>query len=108
MNRLLAALLVLCIAVPAVALAADTDPKKKITAADQAKARSMVFKRTDFAAGWKKVPPSPESDLTCPGFNPDESDLTLTGEAENGLRAHAGRSCSWGRLRRSSRRRKTP
>lgn len=82
MNRILGALLVLCIAVPAVALAADTDPKKKITAADQAKARSMVFKGTDFAAGWKKVPPSPESDLTCPGFDPDESDLTLTGEAE--------------------------
>ena len=83
MNRLLAALLVLCIAVPAVALAADTDPKKKITAADQAKARSIVLKRTDFAAGWKKVPPSPDSDATCPGFNPDESDLTLTGEAES-------------------------
>ena len=82
MRRLLAALLVLCIAVPAVALAADTDPKKKITAADQAKARSMVFKRTDFAAGWKKVPAAPDSDLVCPGFNPDESDLTLTGEAE--------------------------
>jgi hypothetical protein len=82
-NRLLAALLVLCIAVPAVALAADTDPKKKITAADQAKARSLLLKRTDLAAGWKKVPPSPDSDATCPGFNPDESDLTLTGEAES-------------------------
>jgi hypothetical protein len=81
-NRLLGALVVLCIAVPAVALAADTDPKKKITAADQAKARSIVLKRSDFAAGWKKVPPSPDSDATCPGFNPDESDLTLTGEAE--------------------------
>jgi hypothetical protein len=82
-NRILGALLVLCIAVPAVALAADTDPKKKITAADQAKARSMVLKRTDFTAGWKKVPASPDSDAVCPGFNPDESDLTLTGEAES-------------------------
>jgi hypothetical protein len=82
MRRRLGALLVLCIAVPAVALAADTDPKKKITPADQAKARSILLKRSDFAAGWKKVPPSPDSDLTCPGFNPDESDLTLTGEAE--------------------------
>ena len=72
-----------CIAVPAVALAADTDPKKQITAADQAKARSMLLKRTDFAAGWKKV--AADTGLrrdTCPGFNPDESDLTLTGEAE--------------------------
>ena len=70
-------------ALPAVALAADTDPRKKITAADQAKARSILLKRTDFAAGWKKVPTTPDSDATCPGFNPDESDLTLTGEAES-------------------------
>ena len=82
MRRILAALLVLCIAVPAVALAADTDPKKKITAADRAKARSIVLRRADLGPGWKKVPPSPESDATCPGFNPDESDLTLSGEAE--------------------------
>jgi hypothetical protein len=82
MRRSLAALLVLCIAVPAVALAADTDPKKKITAADRAKARSIVLRRADLGPGWKKVPPSPESDATCPGFNPDESDLTLSGEAE--------------------------
>jgi hypothetical protein len=81
-NRLLGALLVLSIAIPAAALAADTDPKKKITAADQAKARSVLLQRSDFAAGWKTVAPSPDSDLTCPGFDPDESDLTLTGEAE--------------------------
>ena len=83
MRRRLGALLVLCAVVPAVALAADTDPKRKLTPADQAKARSILLKRTDFAAGWKKIPPSPDSDLTCPGFNPDESDLTLTGEAES-------------------------
>jgi hypothetical protein len=81
-NRILGALLVLCIAVPAVALAADTDPKKRITTADQARARSIVLKLSDLSAGWKKVPPPPERDLTCPGFNPDESDLTLTGESE--------------------------
>lgn len=90
MNRLLGALVVLCIAVPAVALAADTDPKKKITPADRAKARSIVLKRSDFAAGWKNVPPSPDSDATCPGFNPDESDLTLTGEAETNFEHSQG------------------
>ena len=86
MRRFLAVLVALCITVPAVALAAtDTDPKKRLTAADQAKARSIVLKRTDFAAGWKKVPPEPESgaDDTCPGYNPNYSDLTLTGEAES-------------------------
>jgi hypothetical protein len=80
--RLLVVLVALCIGVPAVALAAaDTDPKKKLTAADQAKARSVVLKRGDFVAGWKKVPAPPESDEPCPGFNPDNSDLTISGEA---------------------------
>ena len=82
MRRFLIAFLVLCVAVPAVALAADTDPKKRITAADQAKAQSLLLRRTDFVAGWKKVPATPDSDATCPGFNPSEADLTLTGEAE--------------------------
>ena len=106
MNRLLGALLVLCIAVPAVALAADTDPKKSITAADQAKARSIVLTRTDFAAGWKKVPAPPDSDLVCPGFDPNESDLTLTGEAESDFQ-HAQGGLFVDLLRRSLRRRKT-
>jgi hypothetical protein len=80
--RLLAVLVALCIGVPAVALAAaDTDPQKKLTAADQAKARAVILKRTDFVAGWKKVPAPPESDEPCPGFNPDNSDLTISGEA---------------------------
>jgi hypothetical protein len=42
-----------------------------------------VLKRSDFAAGWRKVPNTPEDDerLTCAGYNPDESDLILTGKA---------------------------
>jgi hypothetical protein len=80
--RVLAALVALCIAVPAVALAADTDPRKRLTAVDEAKARSLLLRRTDFAAGWKRVPPTPDTNETCPGFNPDNSDLTLTGDAQ--------------------------
>jgi len=81
-RRRLAAFLIVCLAVPAVALAADTDPKKQITPADRAKARSVLLKATDFTAGWKRAPGAPDSDATCPGFNPDQSDLTLTGEAD--------------------------
>lgn len=88
MSRRLVIFLIACLVVPAVALAATGDPQKKIVAADQAKARSMVLKRSDFVAGWKKDPASPDSDATCPGFNPDQSDLTLTGEAEANF-AHA-------------------
>ena len=53
MSRRLALVLLVVLAVPALALAADTDPKKRINPADQRKARSIVLKRTDFVAGWK-------------------------------------------------------
>ncbi len=83
MSRRLALVLFVVLAVPALALAADTDPKERFTKADLAKARSIVLKKTDFVAGWKKVASTDDdSDFTCPGFNPDGSDLTLSGEAE--------------------------
>jgi hypothetical protein len=81
MPRVLAALLVLCVAVPAIALAADTDPKKRINAADQAKARSILLRRTDFPTGWKALPPSVGEPIVCPGYAPKASDLTLSGLA---------------------------
>jgi hypothetical protein len=83
-GRRLAVFLAACLAVPALALAAEGEPKKRIVPADQKKAAAIALKRTDLAAGWKRVR-TPESgdDLTCPGFNPDESDLTLTGESES-------------------------
>lgn len=85
MRRRLAAVVLLVLALPALALAADTDPKKQFTAADKKKAASLVLKRSDFVAGWKKQPATPgddEGDYTCPNYNPDQSDLVLTGEAE--------------------------
>lgn len=84
MRRRLLALLIACLALPALALAADTDPKKQINPVDQRKAASIVLKRSDFVAGWKKVPSAPDTDAdnSCPGYNPDQSDLVLTGEVE--------------------------
>ncbi len=77
-RRRLAVLLLVCLAVPAAALAAAGDPKERFTSADQAKARSIVLKKTDFVAGWKRgTSTDNDSDLTCPGFDPDGSDLTL-------------------------------
>lgn len=91
MSRLLAAC-VLVLAVPALALAGHTDPKKQITAADQRKAASIVLRRTDFAAGWKKTPATPDTDdhPSCPGYDPNQSDLILTGEVEVEFEAAAG------------------
>jgi hypothetical protein len=85
-RRRLALVSLVVLALPALALAADTDPQKKFTAADQAKARTLLLRKTDFVAGWKKEPATKsadgESDFSCPGYNPDQSDLVLTGEAE--------------------------
>jgi hypothetical protein len=82
--RRLALLLVVALAVPALALAAGTDPKRQLNAADQRKAASIVLKRSDFVAGWRKAASTPDngSDYDCAGYSPDQSDLTLTGDAQ--------------------------
>jgi hypothetical protein len=81
----LAAVLAACLAVPALALAADGEPKKRIVPADQKRATAVLLKRTDLAGGWKRITTADSGDdgTTCPGFNPNESDLTLTGEADS-------------------------
>lgn len=84
MGRRLAILLTASLVVPALALAAAGDPKKQIAPADQKQAASIVLKRADLGSGWKRIrTPDSGDDLKCPGFNPDESDLTLTGESES-------------------------
>lgn len=90
MRRL--AVLLLALALPAVALAADTDPQKRFTAADNAKAASIVLKRADFATGWKRMPATPDSpdEFRCAGYDPDQSDLVLTGEAQADFTAAQG------------------
>ena len=83
MCRRLALVLLVVFAVPALALAADTDPQRKINPADERKAASIVFKKTDFAAGWKRTTTrSDDENVSCSFYDPDGSDLTLTGDAE--------------------------
>ncbi|HUP32874.1 MAG TPA: hypothetical protein VM184_07555 [Gaiellaceae bacterium] len=83
MGRRLVVLLIACLAVP-VAAAATGDPKEAFTRADQAKAKAITLVRADLAAGWKKTStPDSGDDLRCPGFDPNLSDLTLTGESES-------------------------
>lgn len=82
-SRRLALLLLVALAVPALALAADTDPKRKINPADERKAASIVFKRSDLTAGWKRTSsPTTDDDISCSYYKPEGSDLTLTGDAE--------------------------
>ena len=83
MSRRAALVLIAALAVPALASAAGgKDPKTRIDPADQRKATSILLRASDFAPGWKRTPPDrDDSDFTCPGFDPDGSALTVTGEA---------------------------
>jgi hypothetical protein len=59
-------------------------PTVRITSADQAKAVALLLHRADFGAGWQGGRSSTTA-LTapnCPGFDPKESDLTVTGHAD--------------------------
>ena len=91
MRRAVLFLLAL-LAVPAVALAADTDPKRQITPADERKAASVVLKRADLAAGWKRTssPSTSDDDISCPYYKPNGSDLILTGDAESEFEQQGG------------------
>jgi hypothetical protein len=65
------------------ALAAEGDPQKRHTPADTTKARSIVLKRADLGPGWKRdTSPDTDDDLGCAYYDPDESDLVETGNAE--------------------------
>jgi hypothetical protein len=69
----------------AVAVGASGDPKRAITKADQASAKAMLLTRGDLGGGWSVSATSggrgDDVDFRCPGYQPDESDLTLTGDA---------------------------
>lgn len=82
MRRILAVLLALALVGAGVALAERGDPQKRITPADQARAKAMLLRRSDFGIAFRAAPPLPQSgDVYCEAL--DESDLTLTGEAES-------------------------
>jgi len=81
-RRLLCFVLLLALVGAGAALAARGDPQKKIKPADQARAKAMLLRKADFSAVFKATPSSAdEGDFYCKAL--DESDLTLTGEAES-------------------------
>jgi hypothetical protein len=84
-SRLLcAAAVAAAVAVP-VALASNGEPQKKLTKADQAKARAIALHRSDFAAGWVAKPNTNTSQDSprCSNYNPDQSDLIETGDVDS-------------------------
>ena len=82
--RRLAAVALLALIATGAALAAKGDPRKHHTAADQAKAKSIVVRLSDLGAGWTgKKSPNSGGHLHCKGFEPDESALVETGKANS-------------------------
>ena len=82
-KRSLVVLVAFGLLVPAVGLAADGQPKKALTKKDQARATSIVIKRSDLGQGFTAVARDKDTSLPkgarCDAL--DESDLTVTGDA---------------------------
>jgi len=86
--RPLALVLLTALVTAAVAVAADsTDPRIEIAKADQALAGSSVLRFTDLGPAWAggAVKPVSLKIPVCPGNQPDNHDLTITGHAESTL-----------------------
>jgi hypothetical protein len=74
----------IALALVACGAALADDPTVRISQADQKKAEAALLRLADFGAGWTGGMKAPNK-LTapsCPGFNPKESDLVVTGHAE--------------------------
>lgn len=81
MRRVLVVILLVGLVVTGSALAARGEPKKRITPEDQARAKAMLLKPADMP-GYAATPPGGEAPTPyCAAL--DESDLTLTGDAES-------------------------
>lgn len=84
-GLLLAAVLFTVGTVGALAATDPHDERERLRPADMALARKATLKATDLAAGWTRMPTSPDEDddSKCPGFDPDFSAFTITGKAES-------------------------
>ena len=83
-------------ALAASAAFAATDPrseKKRLRPADVALAKRTNLTLSDLAPGWKRMrssDSSSRSNSSCPGYNPDLSRFTITGEAESNFQHPQG------------------
>lgn len=85
--RALVAVAAAGLVVAAVAAADPTDPKIKISKADEAYAAKLVLRFNDLGPSWSGGAEKPTSLKipVCPSNQPNNSDLTITGHAESGL-----------------------
>jgi hypothetical protein len=86
-RRTLLLALLAALASAAVAAADSTDPRTKLTKADQAQATASLLRFGDLGPAWSGAGETPSTLKipVCPGDQPNNSDLTLTGHAESYL-----------------------
>jgi len=82
---------ILATALVVVAGASASNPGKQkieLNAADQARARAVVLRRSDLGAGWSggRIKPDLTSQVSCASYHPKVSDLVVTGAAESQFR----------------------
>jgi hypothetical protein len=85
--RLLIVVAAAALMVGAVAAADSTDPKVRLSKADQAYAAKLLLRTNDLGAAWAGGAEKPTSLKLpiCPANQPNNSDLTVTGHAESRL-----------------------
>lgn len=80
--RRLALICALVLLTASAALAANGEPQRRLTSADQARAKSMLLRASDLTAGFRSERRSEGDDgPACAAL--DESDLTVTGDADS-------------------------
>jgi hypothetical protein len=85
--KLLAVIAAAFVAAGAAFAADSTDPKIRLSKADQALAAKLVLRIGDLGAAWSGGAEKPSSLKIpiCPSNQPNDSDLTVTGHAESRL-----------------------
>jgi hypothetical protein len=82
MRSFLAAAVLLALVVTGTAVASHGDAKRKLTPADQARAKAMLLRKADLPPAFQAKPRTPDTThFYCKAL--DESDLTLSGDAES-------------------------
>jgi hypothetical protein len=82
MRRFLGAAVVLALVVTGTALANHGDAQRKLTPPDQTRARAMLLRKADLPPAFQARPRTPDTThVYCKAL--DESDLTLSGDAES-------------------------
>ena len=81
--RAVAVLLLVGLVSAGVARAAGGDPQKRLTPADQARAKAMLVRRSDLPTGYRVARQSSLRDVHCAAV--DDSDLVVTGEGRSGF-----------------------